>query len=146
MPGRHGRQHVAVRTQPEFLPPLPTGTYAPLTPCWGYENRTVSVRIPAMCPMRPGLNTGCPVRMRIRLPGDRGNPGRMLHGIENKLQAPQPLEGNAYELLEPTLPGTGRMPWPASNSRISSATPSAARSSTFIRYSSTRRWRISTAR
>jgi glutamine synthetase len=28
----------------------------------------------------------------------------MLHGIENSLQAPAPLEGNAYEQLPPSLP------------------------------------------
>ena len=28
----------------------------------------------------------------------------MLHGIENKLEAPAPLEGNAYDQLPPSLP------------------------------------------
>jgi glutamine synthetase len=80
------------------------GTYAPLTPCWGYENRTVSVRVPADAPHA--------TRIEHRVPGADANPylviaailSGMLHGIENKLQAPPPLEGNAYELLEPSLP------------------------------------------
>ena len=80
------------------------GTYAPLTPCWGYENRTVSVRVPADAPHA--------TRLEHRVPGADANPylviaailSGMLHGIENKLQAPPPLEGNAYELLEPSLP------------------------------------------
>jgi glutamine synthetase len=80
------------------------GTYAPLAPCWGYENRTVSVRVPADAPHA--------TRIEHRVPGADANPylviaailSGMLHGIENKLQAPPPLEGNAYELLEPSLP------------------------------------------
>lgn len=80
------------------------GSYAPVTPCWGYENRTVSVRIPADAPHA--------TRIEHRVAGADANPylaisailAGMLHGIENKLQAPPPLEGNAYELLEPSLP------------------------------------------
>jgi glutamine synthetase len=80
------------------------GTYAPLAPCWGYENRTVSVRIPADAPHA--------TRIEHRVAGADGNPylvvaailAGMLHGLENKLQAPPPITGNAYELLEPSLP------------------------------------------
>jgi len=80
------------------------GTYAPLAPCWGYENRTVSVRVPADAPHA--------TRIEHRVPGADANPylviaailSGMLYGIENNLQAPPPLEGNAYELLEPSLP------------------------------------------
>jgi glutamine synthetase len=80
------------------------GTYAPLAPCWGYENRTVSLRIPADAPHA--------TRIEHRVAGADANPylaiaailAGMLHGMENKLQAPPPLAGNAYELLEPSLP------------------------------------------
>ena len=80
------------------------GTYAPLAPCWGYENRTVSVRIPADSPQA--------TRIEHRVAGADANPylviaailSGMLHGIENNLSAPPPLVGNAYELLEPSLP------------------------------------------
>jgi glutamine synthetase len=80
------------------------GTHAPLAPTWGYENRTVSVRVPADSPAA--------TRIEHRVAGADANPYLvmagillgMLHGIENKLQAPEPLEGNAYEQVPPSLP------------------------------------------
>ena len=80
------------------------GTHAPLAPSWGYENRTVSVRVPADSPAA--------TRIEHRVAGADASPYLviagilmgMLHGIENKLQAPEPLEGNAYEQLPPSLP------------------------------------------
>jgi glutamine synthetase len=80
------------------------GTHAPMAPCWGYENRTVSVRIPT--------DSAAATRIEHRVAGADANPylviatilAGMLHGIENKLQAPPPLEGNAYEQLPPSLP------------------------------------------
>jgi glutamine synthetase len=80
------------------------GTYAPLAPCWGYENRTVSVRIPADAPHAR--------RIEHRVAGADANPylaiaavlAGMLYGIENAVEAPAPLRGNAYEQLEPSLP------------------------------------------
>ena len=80
------------------------GSYAPLAPSWGYENRTVAVRIPADAPHA--------TRIEHRVAGADANPylviaailGGMLHGIEHKLVAPAPMEGNAYEQLPPSLP------------------------------------------
>ena len=80
------------------------GTHAPLAPSWGYENRTVAVRVPADAPHA--------TRIEHRVAGADANPylviaamlAGMLHGIENKLEAPEPLEGNAYEQLPPSLP------------------------------------------
>jgi len=80
------------------------GTYAPLAPCWGYENRTVSVRVPADAPQAR--------RIEHRVAGADANPylaiaavlAGMLHGIGEKLEAPPPLQGNAYDQLEPSLP------------------------------------------
>jgi glutamine synthetase len=80
------------------------GCHAPLAPSWGYENRTVSVRVPADAPAA--------TRIEHRVAGADANPylsiaailAGMLHGIENKLEAPEPLEGNAYDQLEPSLP------------------------------------------
>lgn len=80
------------------------GTHAPLAPTWGYENRTVAVRVPADTPVA--------TRIEHRVAGADANPylvvaailGGMLHGIENKLQAPEPLEGNAYDQVPPSLP------------------------------------------
>ena len=90
------------------------GTHAPLAPSWGYENRTVSVRIPADSPRA--------TRIEHRVAGADANPylviaailSGMLHGIENKLEAPAPLEGNAYEQLPPSLPRY----WPVALARF----------------------------
>jgi glutamine synthetase len=80
------------------------GTHAPLAPTWGYENRTVSVRVPADAPAA--------TRIEHRVAGADANPylvmagvlAGMLHGIECELTAPEPLEGNAYEQVPPSLP------------------------------------------
>ncbi len=80
------------------------GTHAPMAPTWGYENRTVSVRVPADAPAA--------TRIEHRVAGADANPylvmagilAGILHGVENKLEAPEPLEGNAYEQVPPSLP------------------------------------------
>lgn len=80
------------------------GAHAPLAPSWGYENRTVAVRVPADAPEA--------TRIEHRVAGADAHPhlviaailAGMLYGIENKLEAPAPLEGNAYEQLPPSLP------------------------------------------
>lgn len=90
------------------------GTHAPLAPSWGYENRTVAVRVPADAPHA--------TRIEHRVAGADANPylvvaavlAGMLHGIENALQAPAPLAGNAYEQLPPSLPRY----WPQALSRF----------------------------
>lgn len=80
------------------------GSHAPLAPTWGYENRTVSVRVPtdALEAMRiehrvAGADASCHLAVAAILAG-------MLHGIENKMQAPAPVEGNAYDQFSPSLP------------------------------------------
>jgi glutamine synthetase len=80
------------------------GTHAPLAPSWGYENRTVAVRVPADVPEA--------TRLEHRVAGADANPylvvaavlAGMLYGIENGLQPPPALEGNAYDQLPPSLP------------------------------------------
>jgi glutamine synthetase len=80
------------------------GMHVPLAPCWGYENRTVALRVPAG-------NTAA-MRLEHRVAGADAQPhlaaaavlAGMLYGIENKLEAPAPLTGNAWEQLVPTLP------------------------------------------
>ncbi len=77
-----------------------------MTPTWGYENRTVALRVPA----------GDHKAMRIehRVAGADANPylvataiiAGMLYGIENKLAAPEPITGNAYTQIKPSLPST----------------------------------------
>lgn len=70
------------------------GTHVPQAPTWGYENRDVALRIP----------TGDPKARRIehRVPGADANPylvlaallAGVLHGLENTLEPPPPLEGS----------------------------------------------------
>jgi len=93
------------------------GTHAPLAPSWGYENRTVSLRVPADAPAA--------TRIEHRVSGADANPylaiaailAGMLHGIENKLEAPQPLQGNVYDQLPPSLPRY----WPDALARFESS-------------------------
>ncbi|MEP0203932.1 MAG: glutamine synthetase family protein [Halioglobus sp.] len=80
------------------------GTHAPMAPTWGYENRTVAVRVPADAPVA--------TRLEHRVPGADAHPhlviaallAGMLHGIENTLNAPEPLTGNAYDQAPASLP------------------------------------------
>lgn len=81
-----------------------SGNHAPTFPAWGYDNRTTALRIPA----------GPPAAKRIehRVAGADTNPylaiaavlAGVLAGIENRIQPPPPIEGNAYD-QEPDSPG-----------------------------------------
>jgi len=80
------------------------GAHAPTSATWGYENRTVAMRIPS----GPDAAT----RIEHRVAGGDANPyllfaaifGAALGGIERNSVPPAPIEGNAYE--HPTeLPG-----------------------------------------
>tara|TARA_B100001939_G_scaffold317850_3_gene304805 strand:+ start:2650 stop:4041 length:1392 start_codon:yes stop_codon:yes gene_type:complete len=72
------------------------GAHAPITPDWGYDNRTTALRIPS----------GAPASRRIehRLAGADANPYLVLaailagvhHGLSRKLKAAPPVDGNAY--------------------------------------------------
>ena len=82
------------------------GSHVPMTATWGYENRTVALRVPA----------GSHKAMRIehRVAGADANPylvssaiiAGMLYGIENKLAAPEAITGNAYTQMPASLPNT----------------------------------------
>ena len=93
------------------------GTHAPLAPSWGYENRTVSLRVPADAPVA--------TRIEHRVAGADANPylaiaailAGMLHGIEGEMEAPDPMEGNAYDKLPPSLPRY----WPDALARFESS-------------------------
>ena len=76
---------------------------------WGIDNRTVSFRVINHTPK------AC--RLENRVPGADMNPylaiagclGSGLYGIENKIEPPKPVEGNAYALSQedfPMLPNT----------------------------------------
>ena len=72
------------------------GSWAPTTLAWGHDNRTCGFRI---------VGHGGSVRTETRIPGGDVNPylafaallAAGLYGIENDLELPAPLEGNAYE-------------------------------------------------
>ena len=72
------------------------GSWAPTTLAWGHDNRTCGFRI---------VGHGESLRTETRIPGGDMNPylgfaallAAGLHGIENELELPPPLEGNAYE-------------------------------------------------
>jgi glutamine synthetase len=72
------------------------GSWAPTTLAWGHDNRTCGFRI---------VGHGQALRTETRIPGGDVNPylafasllAAGLHGIENDLELPPPLEGNAYE-------------------------------------------------
>jgi glutamine synthetase len=75
-----------------FMP----GAHAPTIASWGYENRTVALRIPdSPCVAR---------RIEHRVAGADANPylvlasvlAGALYGIENGLEPPEPIEGDAY--------------------------------------------------
>ena len=72
------------------------GSWAPTTLAWGHDNRTCGFRI---------VGHGNALRAETRIPGGDVNPylafaavlAAGLHGVENELELPPPLEGNAYE-------------------------------------------------
>ena len=79
-------------------------SHAPLAPTWGYDNRTVAVRVPA--------DSHEAMRIEHRVAGADANPylavaailAGVLYGIENQLKAVPPIEGDAYTQCEPSLP------------------------------------------
>ncbi|ESR23689.1 glutamine synthetase family protein [Lutibaculum baratangense] len=76
---------------------LAPGSYAPTRVTWGSNNRSVAVRVPIS---KPEAN-----RLEHRIAGADANPylvlaavlSGMLHGMEEKLDPPAAVEGNAYE-------------------------------------------------
>jgi len=83
------------------------GSWAPTTLAWGNDNRTVGFRV---------VGHGAARRVETRIPGGDVNPylafaamiASGLHGIEQGLEAPAPLEGNAYESDADRFPSTLR--------------------------------------
>jgi glutamine synthetase len=83
------------------------GSWAPTTLAWGHDNRTCGFRI---------VGHGGGLRTETRIPGGDVNPylafaallAAGLHGIEQGLELPEPLEGNAYESDAERFPHTLR--------------------------------------
>ena len=80
------------------------GTYAPLAPTWGYDNRTVALRVPAA---RGGAS-----RIEHRTAGADANPylaaaavlAGIHHGLARGLDPGPPTTGNANEKHAASLP------------------------------------------
>jgi glutamine synthetase len=83
------------------------GSWAPTTLAWGRDNRTCGFRV---------VGHGGSKRIETRIPGGDVNPylafaalvAAGLHGIEQGLELPPPLEGNAYESDAERFPSTLR--------------------------------------
>ncbi len=73
------------------------GSYAPTSICWGHDNRSVALRVPAANPEA--------ARIEHRIAGADANPylvstgvvAGMLLGLDGKEAPPPPVEGNAYD-------------------------------------------------
>lgn len=84
------------------------GFYVPTWPCWGIENRTTALRIPSSDPEA--------TRIEHRLAGTDANPYLLMaamlaaihFGITHQIEPPAPIEGNAYDQQEISLPGNLR--------------------------------------
>jgi glutamine synthetase len=101
-------------TMPQIMPmlaPNPNsfrrlrpGSYAPTTPTWGYENRSVSIRVPQA--------GGAARRLEHRVAGADADPRLVLaaiiagahYGIVNQIEPPPESAGNAYEQSTRVLP------------------------------------------
>jgi glutamine synthetase len=83
------------------------GSWAPTTLAWGLDNRTCGFRI---------VGSGTAMRVESRIPGGDVNPylafaatiASGLFGIENDLELPAALEGNAYESSAERFPSSLR--------------------------------------
>jgi glutamine synthetase len=83
------------------------GSWAPTTLAWGHDNRTCGFRV---------VGHGSARRIETRIPGGDVNPylaiaaliAAGLHGVEQGLDAPKALEGNAYESDAERFPSTLR--------------------------------------
>jgi glutamine synthetase len=91
--------------------------YVPLHPTWSINNRGSAIRVPA--------SDADNLRIEHRLAGADANPylalawvlAGMLHGLENKLEPPAVLTGNAYIQDGDPLP----MHWPAAIDRFAAS-------------------------
>ncbi|WP_432128829.1 glutamine synthetase family protein [Streptomyces sp. bgisy082] len=83
------------------------GSFAPTAVAWGHDNRTCSLRV---------VGHGRSTRFENRLPGGDVNPylavaglvAAGLHGIEQRLELPEPCTGNAYAADYAHVPTTLR--------------------------------------
>ena len=89
-----------INSHRRFVP----NSYVPVRPNWGYENRSVALRVPK--------SPGHARRIEHRVSGADANPYLTLaallagihHGITNRIDAGQPARGNAGQTPHPELP------------------------------------------
>tara|TARA_R110002073_G_scaffold135117_2_gene283116 strand:+ start:19253 stop:20596 length:1344 start_codon:yes stop_codon:yes gene_type:complete len=80
------------------------GAHAPTYPSWGFENRTVAVRVPA--------GSHAARRLEHRVAGSDANPyllfavllAAMMDGIEQNISPGDPISGDGYTQEDATLP------------------------------------------
>ena len=80
------------------------GAHAPTSPTWGYDNRTVSVRIPA------GKNSAR--RLELRVAGADANPylvyaallSAAIEGVAQQMDPGEPISGDGYQQAKENLP------------------------------------------
>lgn len=90
-----------INSYKRFVP----GSFAPTTVAWGNDNRTCALRL---------VGHGPSLRIENRVPGGDINPylsvaalvAAGLDGIDRELELGDPLDGNAYEANQPTVPHT----------------------------------------
>ncbi|WP_432124808.1 glutamine synthetase family protein [Streptomyces sp. C10-9-1] len=83
------------------------GSFAPTAAAWGHDNRTCALRV---------VGHGRSMRFENRLPGGDVNPylavaglvAAGLHGVEQRLELPEPCTGNAYAQDHAHVPTTLR--------------------------------------
>lgn len=79
------------------------GLYVPMAQTWGYDNRSVAVRVPS------GANQAR--RLEHRVAGADANPYLLMasllaaidHGLQQRLTPPPAITGNAYDQVAPSL-------------------------------------------
>ncbi|MBT9531805.1 MAG: glutamine synthetase, partial [Pseudomonas sp.] len=82
--------------------------FVPTSPTWGIDNRTVALRVPN--------DSADAVRIEHRVAGADANPYLVMasvlagihHGLSNQIEPGEPVEGNAYEQTEASLPNNLR--------------------------------------
>jgi len=104
-----GQMYCLPEILPMFAPTINSykrmveGFWAPTTPTWGIENRTVSLRV---------IPAGKATRVEVRIPGSDVNPylgiaasiASGMYGIRNKLPLKPGVKGNAYGKKEEVNP------------------------------------------
>lgn len=82
---------------------LAPDAFAPTTKTWGYDNRTLALRIPS--------GSVEATRIEHRMSGADANPylavaavlASVYEGLTNKIEPPEPVEGNAYDQEHPSV-------------------------------------------